>query len=211
MRIWLFHPIVFYPLAGLLAALVIALSIQPQAWPRPAAPVAGEVDGRFLVLRRAAFDTPRPAPGQYVTVTRNLWGQAQTLRIAQMPSQTPPTPAEAGVQIVLEEAQAAHIRSGAVTVEVSYRPLPVNPASGLAISLQGGGPTTWVSQSAPPQAATLRFNLPAQPGATAIGLRALSEGEDQAYGLEITRIRVSPRATPPPQPAPEAAPQVAPN
>ena len=44
----------------------------------------------------------------------------------------------------------------------------------------------------PEHAATLRFELPAQTAVSAIGLRALSDNDDQAYGLEITRVRVTP-------------------
>jgi hypothetical protein len=36
--------------------------------------------------------------------------------------------------------------------------------------------------------------LPAQSTVNAIGLRAVSTGSDQAYGLEITRIRIIPHA-----------------
>ena len=77
---------------------------------------------------------------------------------------------------------------------VTYTPSPVNAASGLAVSLQGGGPAEWVAQDIPPQPNTVRFELPAQEAVNAIGLRALSSNNDQAYGLEITRIRVIPRA-----------------
>jgi hypothetical protein len=96
--------------------------------------------------------------------------------------------------LLLTPDDAALLNNRAVIVEVSYNPLPVNPASGLAVSLQGGAPATWVNRAVPPQTATLRFELPAQSDVTAIGLRALSGGVDQNYGLEITRIRVIPRA-----------------
>ena len=42
MRHWLFHPLIFYPLAALIAVLVIGISIRPQSWPRPASPVAAQ-------------------------------------------------------------------------------------------------------------------------------------------------------------------------
>jgi len=194
MRNWLFHPLLFYPLAILIAALVIVLSLQPQAWPREPAPVAGTQDGATLVLEGAAFDAPAAAPEQTMTVTRDFFGQARTLRIAVLPDRSTPAPEEQGVRILLSAPDAARLSSGRVQVDVSYVPLPVNAADGLAVSLQGGGAAQWVSQPAPAQPGTLRFELPGQAGANAIGLRAISDGEQQAFGLEITRIRVTPLA-----------------
>ncbi len=207
MRHWLFHPIIFYPLAALFAAFVIAVSLKPQAWPRPPAPVTGAVAQETLVLERDAFNTPDPGAGQHMTVTRDFWGRPQTLRIAQLPNQPAPTSDEHGVRLMLTPASAALLQGKPLLVEVSYHPLPINAATGLAVSLRGNGASDWVSQSVPPQPGRLRFELPASAAANAIGLRALSEGTDQAYGLEITRIRVSPRPAPPPAiPAPAPPP-----
>jgi hypothetical protein len=77
---------------------------------------------------------------------------------------------------------------------VTYNPIPINAASELAVSLQGIGPADWVSQPSPPQTGTLTFQLPPQFAVNAIGLRALSGNADQAYGLEITLVRVIPGA-----------------
>jgi hypothetical protein len=192
MRHWLFHPLVFYPLAAVFAALVIAVSLRPQSWPREPAPVAGALTDGAIVIEGAAFNSPDGSPEQDMSVERNFWGEAQSLHIAQKPNQPPPTPAEQGVRILLTPEQTALIDEKPVTVEVSYLPLPVNPASGLAVSVQGIGPAEWVSQPTPAQQGTVRFELPPQIAVSGIGLRALSEGTDQAYGLEITRIRVTP-------------------
>ncbi|HYD87576.1 MAG TPA: hypothetical protein VEA80_08890 [Vitreimonas sp.] len=192
MRHWLFHPLVFYPLAILFAVLVIAISVRPQSWPREPAPVAAQVENGALVFEGEAFNSPAVGAEQDMAVTRDFLGRAQTLRIAQLPNQPPPTPAEQGARLLLTPEQAALIDDKPVTVEVSYNPLPVNAASALAVSLQGIGPAEWVSQEAPAQPATLRFELPPQFAVNAIGLRALSNGTDQSYGLEITRVRVTP-------------------
>lgn len=192
MRHWLFHPLIFYPLAILLAALVIAVSLRPQAWPRDPAPVAAQMDDGALVYAGAGLDKPDPSPEQNLTVVRDFWGKAQSLRIAVLPDQPPPTPAEQGVRILMTPADAARIDDRPVTIEVSYTPLPVNAASGLAVSLQGIGPADWVARETPPQPGTVRFELPPQFGVSAIGLRAISSMNDQVYGLEITRIRVIP-------------------
>lgn len=194
MRHWLFHPLIFYPLAIVIAVLLIAASLQPQKWPREPAPVAAELVDGALVYGGEGFNSPDQSPEQQMTVIRDFWGHAQALRIAVKPNQPPPTPAEQGVRVLMTPEDAARIDDRPVTVEVTYNPLPVNAASGLAVSLQGIGPAEWVSQDIPPQPATVRFELPAQFAVNAIGLRALSTNNDQAYGLEITRIRVIPHA-----------------
>jgi hypothetical protein len=195
MRHWLFHPLLFYPLAALIAAFVIVVSLQPQAWPRDPAPVSAERDGQWLVFQGEAFNSPAvDEDKQEMTVSRDFFGRARTLSIAQKPTVPAPTPQDQGARILLSAEDAAALSGRPVTIEVSYNPLPINAATGLAVSLRGEGPSAWVSQPAPPQSATLRFQLPARGSVNAIGLRALSEGADQAYGLEITRIRVTPHA-----------------
>jgi hypothetical protein len=194
MRHWLFHPLIFYPLAIAFAALMIALSVRPQSWPRTPAPVMAERQGEWLVWSGEAFNSPAQGADQEMTVIRDFLGRPLVLRIAQKKAQaTPPTPAEDGVQILLSADDAAAIAGRTVTVEVSYNPLPVNAATELAVSLRGGAQTQWVTQAAPSQSATLRFRLPAQNAVNAIGLHAVSAFDDQAYGLEITRIRITPQ------------------
>ena len=198
MRHWLFHPLIFYPLAALFAAFVIGVSLKPQAWPRPPAPVAGAVSQNTLVLEGSAFNTPDPGAGQHVVVVRDFWGRPQALRVAVLPNQAAPGGSENGVRLLLFPARAAFLQGRPLLVEVRYNPLPINAATGLAVSLRGEGASNWAIQPAPPQSGWLRFELPAHASANAIGLRALSEGADLAYGIEITRIRVLPLQLPPP-------------
>ncbi len=193
MRLWIFHPLVFYPLAALLALLVVGVSVQPLAWPRPAGIVSGQIEDGAIILRADALGAPAADPRQHHIVMRDFLGRAQTLRIAQIPDQPPPSPSDEGVRILLSPEQAALIGGRPTLVEVSYQPLPVNAASGLAVSLRGATPSPWVQRTSPPQAAMLRFELPASSNVAAIGLRAISPGNDQAYGLEITRIRIVPQ------------------
>lgn len=190
MRHWLFHPLVFYPLAILLAALLIAGSIQPQKWPRPPAPVAGQVRDGALVLEGAAFNSPDNSPEQNMTVVRDFWGRPHALRMSVKPGQPEPTPAETGVRILLTDEAAAVIGENAVAVEVSYNPLSVNGASALAVSLQGIAPGDWSTQPLNAEPGVARYELPASFAVNALGLRAISSGDDQAYGVEITRIRI---------------------
>jgi hypothetical protein len=194
MRHWIFHPLIFYPLAILVAALLIGFSLQPQRWAREAGPVAAQQAEGALVYRGASFDSPDASPEQHMTVVRDFLGRPQALRIAVKPDQPAPTPAERGVRVLMTPEDAARIEARPVTMEITYTPSTVNAASGLAVSLQGSGPAEWVAQDIPPQPNTIRFDLPAQAAVNAIGLRALSSNNDQAYGLEITRIRLIPRA-----------------
>lgn len=194
MRHWLFHPLVFYPLAAVLAVVVIVAGLQPQSWPREPAPVSARISGGSMIFENEAFNSPDTSPEQVMFVTRDFWGRAQSLRIAVRPNQPPPSPAEQGVRILLTSEQMQMLDDKPVSVEVRYLPSPNNTATGLAVSLQGIGPADWVSQTLPiePGVGTLQFELPPQFGPNAIGLRALSEVGDQNYGLEITRIVVTP-------------------
>ncbi|MBL8546094.1 MAG: hypothetical protein JNL81_06500 [Hyphomonadaceae bacterium] len=195
MRNWLFHPVIFYPLAMIVAALAIFVSLRPQSWPREPAVVAGVQDGGWLVFQGREFNSPDEGALE-MTVIRDFWGNALRLHVAQPKGATAaPQPTEDGTRLLLTAEDAAAISNRPVTIEVSYNPLPVNAANQLAISLRSsdGGPSPWATQTAPPETATLRFNLPARSAVDAIGIRPISDLPDQAYGLEITRIRVMPR------------------
>ena len=198
MRSWLFHPLIFYPLVAIAAFGVILISLRPQFWVRDPAPAAAELSDGALVYQGDSFNAPQDAPSRPFTVVRNFWGTPEALRVAvRVEPNTPagdPTPQETGVRLLLTPADAARINGRPATVEVSYRPLAINTSQGLAVSLQGAGPTHWVSTPTPPEPATVRIQLPAQSDITAIGLRPVDPGVDRVYGVEITRIRVIPSA-----------------
>lgn len=198
MRHWLLHPLIFYPLALIAAALLIGFSLKPQAWPRPAAPVAGASVEGVLVLEGEALGAPEAAPGQRVFVARDFWGAASLLRIASDAGLEAPGPNDAGVRILLAPEAARHI-AGPVRVEVSYNPVPVTPASALAVRLEGGegGPGAWTLANLAPEPGAAVFDLPAAAAPSALALRAIAPASDQVYGLEITRIRVLPRVPAP--------------
>jgi hypothetical protein len=193
MRHWLFHPVIFYPLVAVFAVLVVAISLSPQSWPREPAQVAAVRDGEWLVYQGESFNSPEVGPSQEMTVMRDFLGRPQTLRIAERGRQATPNSSEHGTRILLSPDDAAAISGRPITIEISYYPLTVNAATGLAVSLRGDGASEWVSQSAPSQPTTLRFRLPPTANVNAIGLLTLSTSDDQAYGLEITRIRLTPQ------------------
>lgn len=197
MRHWLFHPLIFYPIVLAIAAAVIGISLMPQLLPRTPAAAAGVGAAGILTLEGAAFDAPTDPPEQAVTVVRDMLGEAQALRIAVLPDQGAPTPAEQGVQILLTPQAAALLENQPLTVEVAYRPLPVNAAGQLAVSVQGAGETVWVAREIPPLSGLARFNLAPVSGVRAIGLRAVSDNPGPvAYGVEIVAIRAGPRGLP---------------
>lgn len=187
------QPLVFFPLAIILAAAIVIFGLAPQKWPREPHPVAGEIEHGALVLSTPDFGTPSPSPEQNLTVVRDFWGRPLALRVAVLPNQPAPTPAERGVRILLTPESAALMTDRPVTIEVTYNPLSPNAATGLAVSLQGIAPAEWVTQEIAAQQGVARYELPAQFAVDAIGFRAISDNTDQAYGVEIIRVRVSPR------------------
>jgi hypothetical protein len=193
MRHWLFHPLVFYPLVAVIAVLVVAISLSPQSWPRDPAEVRAVRDGEWFVYQAGGFNSPAVGPGQELTVMRDFLGRPQALRIAERGRQATPNSSEHGTRILLSPDDSAAISDRPITIEISYYPLTVNAATGLAVSLRGDGASEWVSQTAPSQPTTLRFRLPPTANVNAIGLMTLSNSDDQAYGLEITRIRLTPQ------------------
>lgn len=195
MRHWLFHPLVFYPLALAFAALVVIVSLQPQAFPRAPTAVSGRLEGETLILDGAAFDAPEDPPEQHVTIVRDTLGQAQRLRLAVLPGSPDPRPDETGVFIRLDPAAAQRVSGRPLAVEVEYRPIVVTAASALAVKVEGVQPSQWVSQPIPPLSGVARFTLPAAQDARGIGLRAVSGEGGFAYGVEIVAIRVTPLAS----------------
>ena len=196
MRIWLFHPLIFYPLVLIAAAAVILISLQPQNWPRPAEAVAGQIEGQTLVLQGEAFNAPTDPANQDITVVRDALGHAQSLRLATLADLGPPSPNEPGVVIELAPDASAYLAGKRLAVEISYRPLPVNAAPELAIGLAGRPTMDWVTRPIPPLSNNVRYELPAQPTVTGIALRPLLAGPSMTFGVEIVSIRITPQAPP---------------
>ena len=153
---FLTHPLLFYPLALIVAGLIVLIGLEPQRWAREPRPIEAERQGETLVLAGDAFDAPSPSPDQNMKVVRNFWGEAQALRIAVLPGQPEPTPAERGVRILLSPEDAAFIEDRPVVVEVSYDVMTMNTAPALAVSLQGIAPADWVRQDVPAEPGVLR-------------------------------------------------------
>lgn len=195
MRHWLFHPLIFYPLIILIAGLAIVASMEPQNWPRTPAPVAAQRAGHSLIWAGEGFNSPQLAPEQRLTIERDLMGRAKDIHLAVLPDLGAARADETGLQLLLTPEDAAMLRNRRVTVQISYQPLPVNAASGLAVSLQGGRTSIWVTKDAPsPPQGTLNYELPPQATPTAIALRVISTTSGEAYGLEITKVQLTPHS-----------------
>lgn len=193
MRFWLFHPAIFYPLVLALAVLAIGISLKPQLLPRPASAAAATIDGGSVLIERDGFNSPYDPPEQNVTVVRNFWGQPQSLRIAALPHAGLPTDAERGVEIRLRPDVAQLLSERRLVIEVTYHPLTVNAAPTLAVAALNDAPTHWVSRDIPPLQGRVNFELPRQANIQGIGLRAIHNDDDIAYGVEIISIRITPR------------------
>lgn len=195
-----FHPVIFYPLLLLAAAALIYLSLRPDLLPGAPQAQAGRTDAAgAIVLEGAALSHPEAGAEQNFHIQRDGLGRAQSLHIAVLPNQPPPTPADQGVRVLIAPAAAEALSGRPVRVEVTVRPLPITTASGLAVSWQGIGPTEWVTRTLQPQAQIVAFDLPPQTSPEAVGLRVIASNNDYRYGFDIARIRVVPR-TPPPTP-----------
>lgn len=190
---FIMQPLIFYPLAILTAAAIILFGLAPQKWPRDPAPVAGEVQNGVLVLAADAFNSPSPIAEENLTVVRDFLGKPVALRVAVLPNQGGPAPRELGVRVMLTSESAALIAGRPVTVEVAYNPISPNAANSLAVALQGGAERQWVSQDLAAQSGVATYSLPAEATVDGIGFRAVSSNDDQAYGVEITSVRIVPR------------------
>lgn len=200
MRTWLFHPLVLYPFMAVAAAALIFFSLRPDfAMGGPSAQ-SGRMAGEALVLEGAALASPDIQPDQVAFVPRDGLGRPTALRLAVLPNQPAPGPADTGARILLNSEAAAALGEGPVTVEVTVRPVPITTAAGLAVSLQGPGPAEWQTREVSPQAQVLRFDFPTHPPRIdAVGLRVISANGDYNYGFEIARIRIVPASAAPGQ------------
>ena len=193
MNHWLFRPLIFYPVAILIAAAIILISLDPLAWRRAPEPQSGVLENGAIVFEGRSFSAPDESPDQAVRVVRSGFNAPEALRIAVLPNQPPPTPAETGARILLSQEAIALLDDRPVHVVVAYRSLPVNPASALAVSLQGIGPADWVTQPLAVGEEEVEFDLPPQFAVNAIGFRAISSDSEHNSGVEIVRFSATPQ------------------
>ncbi|MET0181619.1 MAG: hypothetical protein ABW199_01910 [Caulobacterales bacterium] len=195
MRHWTFHPLFLYPCMAAIAIALILLSLRPDFALGAPAPQVGRVNGGAVILQGAALSQPEVQPDEVVHVLRDSWGRPSSIRIAVLPNQPAPGPADTGVRFLLDPQTAAAVAGKPVTLEITLRPVFITSAASLAASLQGAGPAEWKTQEVSPQAQIVRFDFPSVEGLQAVGLRPISNYADYNYGFEIVRIRIAPNDT----------------
>lgn len=185
----------FYPLMALAALGLIVTSLGASILERAATPQAAAREGSSFV-----FDQHKIAQGarlddtHVMHVVRDFGVSAQSVRFAVRPNAPPPTAADTGVQLLLSPADAAALTGRTVDVELQLRRFTITAAGGIALSLQNGGPVTWVITPLPQTSGPMAVRLTAPAGAppTALGLRLLTDQTDYNYGAEIRRITITP-------------------
>jgi len=193
MRHWLFHPLVAYPLAALVAAAAVLSSLQPGAWPRAERAQAGRIAAGAVVIEGQSFGAPGGDPSQEFHIARDRSGTAQSLKIAVHPGLGSPGPNDRGVTIQLASETARTVAGQPVRMRIAYRSLQLNSATALAVRFAGGAPTAWATLPIEPGADELHFMLQAPSDFDRIALRAIGTGGEYNEGVEIVSIRIEPR------------------
>ena len=185
----------FYPLIIAAALVLVALSFGIEDWSAAAAPQHAARQGAALTYGPHELARGTRLDADHVRyIVRDYGVSARAVRIAVKPGRPAPAPGDTGVQLLLDPAETAGLAGKPVRVELEVRRFTITAAGGIALSLQNGGPATWVAKPMPTGNAVLVVDLPALAGAppTALGLRMLSDKTDFNYGTEIARVTLKP-------------------
>ncbi|KAF0177767.1 MAG: hypothetical protein IV086_11805 [Hyphomonadaceae bacterium] len=185
----------FYPLLLAVAAALITASLGFAPFVRGGAPQKAERDGATYVFNAGALAGGiDPADGHLRHVTRDLGVSARAVRVGVRPGVGAPGPNSAGAVLMIDPADAAALTGRPLHVEVSIKRINVTTATSLAVSMQNGAATTWVSAAIPAENGVMAFDLPASAGplAKGLGLWLVNDKTDYNYGVEITRIAITP-------------------
>jgi hypothetical protein len=193
---FLFRSVIFYPLAALVAAGLILISLGPQPWaPRAPASQSGAPgqDGA-VVFGPSALAGIDAGAHHIVFSPRNASGAASTLHIAvKKGAPLTPTPTERGARLMLNSETANRFGGQPVRVDVLIRPAPIASAPEIAVSWQGSEPVTiWSQAETGTEEKTLSFTLPAATAPQAIGLYVINPSANEAFAVEIGEIHLSP-------------------
>ncbi len=186
----------FYPLIVLAAGGLISASLGGDAFDRAATPQhAASRSGAELVYGPHELARGTRVDADHVRyVVRDFGVSARAVRFAVKPDRPAPGPDTKGVTLLLDQAETAPLAGKPVRVVLLLRRFTVTAAGGIAISLQNGGPVTWVTASLPAESGEVTIDLPALAGAapTALGVWLLSDRSDFNYGTEFSRITLKP-------------------
>lgn len=185
----------FYPLLFAVAAALILASLGFEAFARGGAPQKAERDGKTFVYTAGALAGGIDASkGHLRHVTRDMGVSARAVRIGVRPGLGAPTPSSTGATLLFDHADAAALSGKAIHVEVSVRRISVTTAAALAVSIRNGASATWATSAIPMDNGVMAFDLPASAGPPpkGLGLWLVSDKTDYNYGVEISRIAITP-------------------
>jgi hypothetical protein len=188
----LFRWYLFYPLAAIIAALIILVSLGPAILPTDPRPVSGRVTGAMLVLSGDDLAHPAPSPETVHHVERDAAWRTKALRVAVLPGHGPVKPQEAGVQILLSPQAIAGIGPGPFRIEILTKSVPVTTAQQLAIGLSRGSTIEWQTKPITVGDELIAYDFAQMPGEpiSAIAIRPVTTLEDYNYGIEVRGIRI---------------------
>jgi hypothetical protein len=188
----LFRWYLFYPLAAIIAALIVLVSLGPAILPTDPRPVSGRVTGAMLVLSGDDLAHPAPSPETVHYVDRDAAWRTKALRVAVLPRHGPVKPQEAGVQILLSPQAIAGIGPGPFRIEVLIKSVPVTTAQQLAIGLGRGSTIEWQTKPITVGDELIAYDFAQTPGEpiSAIAIRPVTALDDYNYGIEVRGIRI---------------------
>jgi len=181
-------PWLFYPVAVIVAALLIAGGLRPE-WPAPHYPtIAASRLGPTFVLHAEALANVQAGNQHYTYVDADEQGVPIGVRIARR-SDTLAQAAQ-GALFALSPGDVAALAGKPCTLEIFYRPLPITTAA--SISVKWDGSANFVRLPIEPREGVVRLQLPA--GEIGAGLRITPEIDlaDYHYGVELVEVRITP-------------------
>jgi hypothetical protein len=185
----------FYPLLLAAAAALILASLGFDAFVRGGEPQKAERDGPAYVFNAGALAGGIEVPAGHLRhVTRDLGVSARAVRIGVRPGLGAPTPTSKGAVLLFDPADAAALAGRALHVEVRIKRINVTTAASLAVSVQNGAPTMWTTMAIPAENGVMAFDLPSSAGPLpqGLGLWLVNDKTDYNYGVEISRIAITP-------------------
>jgi hypothetical protein len=184
----------FYPALLIVAVALVLVSLGAGAFGRTVRAQSGQrAESALVFAPEALANGLQTRNGHVLHVAREFGLSPRAVRIGVRPGMEAPTADRAGAELLLTPETGALLAGKPLRVEVSIKRITVTNAVALAVAAQTGGPIGWTVQTMPAEDGVMTFDLPAT-GAPlkALGFWVLSDKTDYNYGVEITRVRVTP-------------------
>jgi hypothetical protein len=184
----------FYPLAILIAAGMILLSLGPAPFASRGAPVAAATTPQGLTIGPASLAQTVPDVWHTAHIVRGPAGAPIGFRLAVKPG----APAEIeGARLALAPSTGQALSDRPVRLQIRFKRIAETGAAGLAARLVGGSGSAWVSVPLPAESPTggdvVELDLPPAAAVTALELRTISQRTDFASGVELLQVVLSPQ------------------